>query len=138
MKKQFKLIVLAMVVLLLAGCSATGNVVSESDAATDATLKSLEVMIHSSDDVDVPADNEISLFITNGGFSPAVMEAKLGQTVIVTNYYVDKVHFSISDLGVEESLSEADSFRFVASEKGEFPYICMDCSPMLKGLLIVE
>ncbi|MCA9478586.1 MAG: cupredoxin domain-containing protein [Nanoarchaeota archaeon] len=136
--KRFNLLVLALVALLLAGCTATGNVVKDADTATDATLKSLQIMTHSAEDVDVPAENEVSLYITNGGFSPAVVEAKLGQTIVVTSYYVNGIHFSIADLGVEETLNEADTFRFVADQKGEFPYICMDCSPMLKGLLVVN
>ncbi len=132
------MVMFSLALLILAGCTTTGNVVQETDAATDATLNSLKDMVRSNDDVDVPKENEVSLFITNGGFSPAVVEANAGETIIVTSYYADDVHFSIADLGVQEVLNEADSFRFDVHKKGEYPFICMDCSPMLKGILVVE
>ena len=136
--RKFNLIILTLVVLILAGCTATGNVVKDTGVATDVTLKSLEVMVHSSNDVDVLNENEVGLYLTNGGFSPAVIEANVGQTIVVTSYYVDDVHFSIADLGVDEMIDEAESFDFVVEKTGEFPFICMDCSPMLKGLLVVN
>lgn len=136
--KAYKILILSLALLLLAGCTATGNVVKETDTAADATLKGLQMMTGSNEDVDVPSENEVQLFLTNGGFSPAVIEAKVGQTIVVTSYYVDDVYFSIDELGVQEPLQEADTFRFTVDKKGEWPYICLDCSPMLKGVLVVN
>ena len=57
---------------------------------------------------------------------------------MVTSYYAQDVTFTIDDLGVVEYLDQADTFSFSADEAGEYPYICLDCSPMLKGLLVVN
>jgi plastocyanin domain-containing protein len=142
---KIQLFGLLLVAILLVGCQATGNVIKETDNAADVTLKSLHVLTSSTEDVDVPSEDEVSVFITNGGFSPSVIEARVGQTITVTSYVgeasamdKEKIHFSIPELGVEESLREADVFEFVAKEAGEFTFICMDCSPMLKGTLLVE
>lgn len=136
--KLINILIVSFALLLLAGCTTTANVVKETDVAADTTLKSVQAMVHSSDDVKVRNENEVQLYLTNGGFSPAVIEAKAGQSIVVTSYYVDDVHFSIADLGVEEILDEAESFSFTANKQGEYAFICMDCSPMLKGVLVVS
>lgn len=137
MNTKFQILLLSLVVLLFAGCATTGNVVQETDAVAQTQLKSLDVLDHSDDDTAVDY-NEVELYLTNGGFSPAVIEANVGQTIVVTSYYVNDVHFSIDELAVEEMLDEAESFEFVVEKAGEFPFICVDCSPMLKGILVVE
>lgn len=135
---RIQLLGLLLIAVLLVGCQATGNVIKETDAATDAALKSLHVLTTSTEDVSVAGPDEVSLYITNGGFSPAVIEASVGQTVVVTSYIGEPVHFSLPDLGIEQSLKEAGVFEFVADKAGEYSFICMDCSPMLKGTLLVE
>jgi plastocyanin len=136
MMKKITMIILSLVVLLLASCSASSDVVD--DVNTNQGLGSLDVITHPNEGKDISNEyNEVDLYITNGGFSPAVVNAKRGQTIVVLSNVAD-ASFSIDELGIFEELSEAGVFEFSVHKSGEYPFICVDCSPMIKGLLVVE
>lgn len=137
--KAYELLIVALLLTVLAGCTITGNVVNEESTDQPQNALRQELALEDNDDEEpVVRATNVELFLTNGGFSPAVIVTKSPSRVVVTSFYVDDVHFSIAELGVEEPLSEADTFEFVVEEKGEYPYICLDCSPMIKGVLVVE
>ena len=71
-------------------------------------------------------------------FVPARLEVAAGDTVVWTNKDFLPHTVTASEARVESGeLAAGKSWRFIASKKGEMPYICR-LHPAMKGALVVK
>ena len=149
MKKLFmiaSLVALLVVSLGLTACSGDGvditghvvdDLVSIAESPEDVVTASSAPMETASYD----------LYIFDSRFEPSVMQVKAGQTleVTITDGYTEEdstkaVPFVLSfpDFGITERVDAGSIIGFTPEEKGTYEFYCLDCSPKLSGVVIVQ
>lgn len=83
-----------------------------------------------------PTPGPGQVFINNFAFNPAVVDAKIGDTITWTNN--DSAAHDISGNGFKSPLmSNGQSFSFTFNTAGTYDYIC-GIHPGMKGAIIVK
>lgn len=74
-----------------------------------------------------PADRVVAVTAERFKFTPAVIELKLGEAVVLELTSLDRKHgFSIPDLGIDESIEpgKVTRVRIVPAKAGRFAFHC--------------
>ncbi len=126
---------LFVLLLLLAGCSATGA----DTGATQATDTPLPPAATATTAPTTPttAASGNAVKIVNFGFSPATLTIKAGASVTWTNTTTSTPHTVTSNTGVfDHPMSPGDTFSFTFSQPGTYKYHCM-IHPTMTAQIVV-
>ena len=129
--KQFKLIVLSLVILSLFifGCSKQNTVPTQTQVPNQPT----------ENNPTIPTQQSTNMIeIKDMSFNPNTLNVKQGETVTWTNQdsTIHTVQFDDNSFASDE-LSKQDSVSFTFDKKGTFTYHC-GVHPSMKGTIIVE